>query len=259
MGEHKMAAIIIKEHVIKDGTRTIYGKLYFPSDGEKHPMVIIGHGYNGSHLDWAKECEYFAEHGIISYAYDFCGGSGRSKSSGKTSDMTLLSEKSDVLTVFREASAFSTALSGEIFLMGGSMGGFATALAAEELGEKAAGMILYFPAFCIPENWKKAYPVEVKIPEKVEFWEMEIGCEFIKTAREIDTFSIIGSFPKPFIIFHGSKDETVPIDYSKKAEQKYKHVSLVTLQGEEHGFSASGGEKAMQQALDFMKKGTIIK
>ena len=36
------------------------------------------------------ETAFFAQYGFVCYSYDFCGGSVRSRSSGKTTEMTIL-------------------------------------------------------------------------------------------------------------------------------------------------------------------------
>ena len=89
----------IREMSFSNGDQTIYGKLYIPGTSEKYPTIILSHGYNGAHTDYETECMYFAQHGYVAYVFDFCGGSKRSKSSGQKTDMTIFTEKSDLLTV----------------------------------------------------------------------------------------------------------------------------------------------------------------
>ena len=238
------------ELIIKNGANDIYGMLYKPVIEGSFPVVIMGHGYNSSFMEWQWECQYFAERGIAAYAYDFCGGSTQSKSTGKTTDMTIYSEKSDVLAVFHEFSEMENIE--KIYLMGRSQGGFATALAAEELGENAAAMILYFPALCIPDDWRSNYPEGSEIPESLIFWDMELGKDFIETAREMDVFQEIGNYSNPVLIFHGTDDAVVPVSYSEQASEKYPNVTLVKMKGEGHGFSPETAEKAMEQAFLFM-------
>ena len=60
----------------------------------------------------------------------------------------------------------------------------------------------------------------------------------------------------PFLFFHGTNDELVPVDQSRRLAGKLKHHGvpsrLVELQGEAHGFSDATNQKAMQQMLDFL-------
>lgn len=249
-----MGGVKVADHRIESEGGQIYGRLYAPEQEGSFPAVIIGHGYNGSHLDWTEECSYFAEKGYIAYAYDFRGGSNRSKSSLKTTEMTMETEVSDVCAAFDEISAFPTVKKDRVFLMGGSMGGFASALAAEKISDRAAGMILYFPALCIPDNWRENYPEDSTVPETLDFWEMRIGGDYIRGAKNIQTFERIGHFSGPVLLLHGTEDEVVPISYSEKAVQTYPKAELVSLPGEKHGFSPEGSKLAMKKALEFMER-----
>ncbi len=254
MTSNKIFDIEESELWIPNGENRIYGRLYNPVSEGKVPAIILGHGYNGSFSDWTNECRYYAEHGFAAYAYDFCGGSVNGKSTGKTTDMTILSEKSDVLSVYTHISSLDKIDGGHIFLMGGSQGGFATALAAEALGDQPAGMILYFPALCIPDNWREMFPEEREIPEEIEFWGMKLGKDFALTARRIRLFSEIGHFSKPVIFFHGEEDPVVPISYSEEAVKNYPSASLIRIAKEGHGFSPAAAGTVMEMVLQFMNE-----
>jgi len=142
--------IIIKELEIKNGERKIYGKLYSPEGGGIYPAVILCHGYNGVNTDWVKECSYYAHHGYVAYAFDFCGGSVRSKSSGYSTDMTITSEKEDLFAVLDSIRAMDNVDAENVVLFGGSQGGLVSALAAAERADEVRALAMYFPALCIP-------------------------------------------------------------------------------------------------------------
>lgn len=89
-----------KEISIRNRNRSIFAVIYYPEKEGKGPAVIMSHGYNGSHVDWDRECTYFSENGFVALAFDFCGGSANSKSDGSGVDMTISSEVSDLLAVF---------------------------------------------------------------------------------------------------------------------------------------------------------------
>lgn len=66
-----------KELIITNGNKSIYGILRTPlGKPGKLPAVILSHGYNSSHTDVADVAQKLAEErGVLTYAYDFCGGS----------------------------------------------------------------------------------------------------------------------------------------------------------------------------------------
>ena len=251
--ELNSAVITVEEICIIKKTRRIYGKLYKPVNEGMYPAVILSHGYNSSCADHEAECICFAENGYIAFAYDFCGGSTRSKSSGKTNDMTLFSEKEDLLDVFAYISGLKTVNKKKIFLFGASQGGMVSAMVAGELQEKVAGMILYYPAFCIPDDWREKYHSESNVPECIDFWGMTIGSNFVKSVLNLDVFESIGKFNNDVLIVYGEYDPIVSKKYMTKAKKVYKNAELVLMKNEGHGFSSIGNEKAKKICVDFLK------
>lgn len=251
--EDKTYEVSVEELVIKENGKEIYGKIYAPDEDGVFPTVILSHGYNGCNADFVNECKYFASNGIIAYAYDFSGGSTRSKSSGKSTEMTIFTEKEDLMTVLDYISGMEKVDSKHVYLFGGSQGGLVTALTAEECEEKICGMILYYPAFCIPDDWRKTYPTTEEIPETIDFWGLKLGRNFFVSIHDFYTFDNIGGFEKDILIIHGDKDNIVPLNYAEKAKEHYKNAELVVLPGEGHGFTPAGGEEAMNMVLDYMK------
>ena len=253
-----MYEVLTEELVITGGEKEIYGKVYYPKAEGKYPAVILSHGYNGCHTDFAGECMYFASNGYVAYAYDFSGGSTGSKSKGKSTEMTIFTEREDLLTVFRYIKSMDMVNEEAVFLFGGSQGGLVSALAAEEIFEEVKGMVLYYPAFNIPNDWRKRFATAEEIPETLEFWGLTLGGVFFKAMREFDTFENIGKFNRNILIIHGDKDEIVHLSNSEQAKQCYRNMELVVLPGEAHGFTPQGNQTAMKLALEFMNKHNLL-
>jgi len=245
--------ILIQEGMVFANGREVYIKGYMPKDEEKHTAIIMCHGYNGSNADFSKECRYYAENGIVAYAIDFCGGSARSKSSGKTTDMTIFTEKEDLLAVFDYVKTAANVDAQNVYLFGGSQGGLVAALAAEEVKDEAKGVALYFPAMNIPDDWRGRYKTEEQIPEEVDFWGVKLGKEFFTSIRDFNTFENIGKFSKKVLIIQGDKDNIVRLSVAEKAAECYSNAELVVLPGEGHGFKPEAGQTAMEKVLEFMK------
>jgi len=196
--EDKTYEVVMEELIITEGEKEIYGKLYRPKEEGSYPAVILSHGYNGCNTDFVSECKYFASNGYIAYTFDFSGGSTRSKSKGASTDMTIFTEKEDLMTVFNYIKNMDIVDKENLFLFGGSQGGLVTAMAAEEFVEEVKGMILYFPAFNIPDDWRKNYATEESIPKTLDFWGLLLGENFFKSMREFYTFESIGNFDRIF-------------------------------------------------------------
>ncbi len=245
----------IKTEVVEipNGENTVYGTLYTPETDADTPLIIMSHGYNGVGDDFKTEGETFAQNGIATYTLDFCGGSVNSKSTGETVDMTIFTEKSDLMSVYEFLKDREGIDSNNIFLFGGSQGGLVTTLATEELGDKIAGMALYYPALCIADNWRETYPDTSMIPESNDFWGMTLGKEFFESIHDFHVYDEIGSYPGNVLIIHGDKDEIVPLSYSEEAVKHYKSAELVVLENEGHGFGPDGAKTAREKVLDFLK------
>jgi len=233
--------------------RTIYCKLYMPEGNKNFPAIIMSHGYNGSAEDWNKECEYYARHGYIAVSYDFTGGSAGSRSEGFTSkDMTIFTEKEDLNAVLDYVQGLAKVDKKRIYLFGGSMGGLVTALVADERKADVLAIIMYYPAFCIPDNWREHFKSLEEVPEDFDFWGLTLGRDFVESIRDFDIFDNIGSFEGCVFILHGDEDSIVPLSYSDKVGSVYNSAKLWILKGEAHGFSPKGAEFAMKEVLKFM-------
>ncbi len=239
---------------VTKGDKKIYGKLYAPVGTGDFPAIILAHGFNGIADDFVNECRYYAKNGYIAYAYDFCGGSGRSRSTGKTTDMTIFTEKQDVLDVFDFIYNMDGVDKERVYLFGGSQGGLVTALAAEERVEQVKAMALYFPAFNIPNDWRNMYPNPENLGATIDFWGLTLGKEFVVSMHEFDPFENIGSFNKNVYILHGDKDNIVALSNSQKAVDIYPNASLRVMPGEGHGFTPASGKIAMEEVLKFMEQ-----
>lgn len=240
----------IKEMPCIYGGHKIFGLLYMPECGGTAPVVIMSHGYNSSHTALLDFAEGLARNGVYAYCYDFCGGSSCSKSSGSTTDMTILSEMEDLREVLDMISKLSFVDKDRIFLYGESQGGYVSALTAAQHPDRIAGEALLYPALCIPDNWRgKA----ADMPETVEFMGMTISRSFAENIPFGDIKEQIGRFDKPALILHGDADGLVDISYSERAAECLPNARLIRFAGEGHGFSPAAREQAFSHLLRFVK------
>lgn len=245
-----------EELQIPNGTNTIYGKLYRPTADGKYPLVILSHGYNGSHSDFSQECQLFSKNGYLAFAYDFCGGSSHSQSTGDSTDMTIFTEESDLLAVLDYFSQMDNVDTENIFLMGGSQGGCVSTLAAKDRTSQIKAMVLYFPALCIPDNWQEKYSDTDEIPERIDFWGLTLGKNFVTSLEDFQIFDEIGNYTGDVLIMHGDKDAIVPLSYSERAVETYSNASLIVMEGEGHGFAPVAAKEARETALRFLMEHT---
>lgn len=244
----------VNEMIVKNNSNSIYGKLYTPKKNGVCPTVILSHGYNGCNEDFTDACIFLAKNGFNAYAYDFCGGSVRSKSSGSSTDMTIFTEKSDLLAIIDYMKTMDNVDKNRLYLLGGSQGGLVTALAAEERIDSIKGMVLLYPAFNIPDDWRNNFKSADDIPETYGFWGLKLGKSFFTSIRDFNTFNNIGKFNKNVLIIHGDKDAVATVENSQKASNIYPNAELVILQNEGHGFSPDGNNTVMRLSLEMFQK-----
>ena len=244
----------MKELIITSENRSIYGILYEPEGDFMHPAIIMSHGYNGSHGDWYNEGKYYSEHGYVVYAYDFCGGSTSSRSSGSSTEMTISSEIDDLLTVYSYIKKLDHVDETNIVLFGGSQGGLVSSLAAAKLGDEIRALVMYFPALCVPDNWKQKYPDLTHVPAVFDFWGLELSRKFVEDVHKMNVYETIGDYKGNVLILHGDQDDVVPYSYSERAAVLYESAKLVRLEGEGHGFSPEGSKKAMGLVAGFLEQ-----
>ncbi|MCR4742631.1 MAG: alpha/beta hydrolase [Treponema sp.] len=232
---------------------TIRGLLYCPEDfdkSKKFPLAIVSHGFMGHYSDTQDYAKNFAKMGFVSIAYDFNGGGPNSVSDGDTKEMSLLTEKEDLKAVIKRACEFDFVDTDNINLIGCSMGGFVSALVARELQEKIKRLILFYPAFCIPDDARSGKMISAlfdpkNIPQTLEIGKMVIGSKYVKDVINLDAFEEIRDYKGQILILHGNEDEIVPYNYSERAYQAYfnnrgnkpsKNLQLVMIDKANHGF-----------------------
>jgi acetyl esterase/lipase len=76
------------------------------------------------------------------------------------------------------------------------------------------------------------------------------------TYRKASPYNYATKDAPPFLFFHGSDDELVPVDQSKRLADKLKSVGVsaevVVFDHEHHGFSDATNHVAMRRMLDFL-------
>ena len=232
----------------RDGNR-IFGMMYYNSaSSKKQPAVILSHSSSLTHEAMSGYALAIAKMGYAAYCFDFCGGSDKSKSDGKTDEMTVFTEVEDLRAVVKTVKSLGYVEPSEVYLLGSSQGGLVSALLADECPDDFAGMILFYPAFNIPEmvskfsgfgNWGDFGD----LGNWGDFGDfggmMSMSEAYINSIKDFDVWSHIGKFSKPVCIIHGTADMIVPISNSEKAVGLYPSATLNKIEGANHGFNAA--------------------
>lgn len=219
--ETEFASVKKEELPLSQNGVEIYGNLYSLVDWDESkscPIVIMSHSANVNSDTLDTYAKRSAALGYVVYTFDFPGASSSSRSDSV--DCTIFTEM-DTLRFVIDYFSEQTFVDG-IYLFGTSQGGLVSAVVANEKDEQLSGLILFYPAFNIPELMTK-YP-------------FGIDENYRKQLEEYDVFAHIG-FSKDVLIVHGTKDIMVPCSYSERAAKLYVSCQLELIEGANHGFN----------------------
>lgn len=247
----------MKEIHVQSAGNDIYGEAYVPKASGKHPTVILSHGYGGSHTAFYPLIPDLVAAGYVCYCYDFAGGGRGSKSSGSSLDMSIFTERQNLLDVLDAVRGWDCVDPDRVFLLGESQGGCVSAITAPKVQDKIRAILLIYPALCIPDDGRALYKTAADIPEKVNFMGLEIGKAYYEPVIDpaFDIYAEIAPFKKDVLIVHGTNDQLVKPEYSAKATNVYAKSELHLIFGAGHGFHQQE-ERALyhQYVLDFLKR-----
>ena len=247
---------------------TLRGKEYRPA-GTDLPAAIVSHGFMATHATVTQYAEALAGMGYAAYCFDFNGGSVMgSKSDGKTTEMSVLTEVADLEAVIDHVSALPYIRQYAFLLMGCSQGGFVSALtAAKRKKAQIARLALFYPALCIQDDARAGKMMMAKfdpqnVPEQFRCGPMRLGRRYVTDVQAMDPFAEIAVYDGPVLIVQGTKDAIVAPDYARRAAEAYggrtdakASVQLEMIEGGAHGFSKSHDVTAIEALRRFAQEG----
>jgi uncharacterized protein len=144
------------------------------------------------------------------------------------------------LTLTGQLAVIERAAAGRpVSLIGSSMGGYLAALFAArhaQVGSEVARVVLLAPAFGFARRWR-AYLGEETVGRWRESGHMEVfhygenrpvnlGYQLLADAERYEDYP---DFRQPTLIFHGSRDDVVPVRYSEEFARGRRNVRLEIL------------------------------
>ena len=245
----------VREIWCDNNGQKIYGEAYIPITDGKSPLVIHSHGMGTNHNAGASYGEKYAPYGIALYCFDFRGGTNLEKrsnrSDGKTTEMSVMTEASDVTAVLNAAKTWDFVDTDRIYLEGGSQGGLVTAIAGVQHEDEIAGLILHYPAFEMVNIMNDGRTLE-DIPDTIDFDGFVVGRIFIEDLWSYDVREDIPGFDKPVLILQGSVDDLVKPETAEAASKLYPDCEYKVIEGAGHGFDGRHHDEASRYALDFL-------
>lgn len=242
--------------VMNSGQR-IYGVAYVPNIAGKLPLAICSHGLGGNYRSCAAYAEQLASHGIAAYCFDFRGGGGN-RSDGSTTEMSVMTEVSDVEAILTAAKDWDFVDKEKILLLGASQGGIVSAIAAARHTEEVKGLILCYPAFLVHDAVRQQFASLDDVPATYRFNWITAGRPYAADMWDYDVYTEIGNYSDKVLLLHGSADSIVPISYAERAADTYGDVDYFVIDGAGHGFSGSAFAEAIRHIFDYVQEIGIL-
>ena len=250
----KAEGIDMTEINIQGSMGNLYGILQLPGTEAPYPLIILSHGFGGSHAGNQDYADYFTSHGYATFNFDFCGGGFGSKSDGTMLEMSVRTEAEDLNAItdhFKTDDRFNC-----IYLWGASQGGFVSSYVAARRPEDVAAMVLEFPAFVLQDDAKKRANPDGSFPETESVMGITIGHRYGEDAVSFDIYDVIGQYKEDVLILHGDRDGIVPLRYSERAVDVYENAELIVMERQNHGLLGKARTEAMERETAFFREHT---
>lgn len=253
------------ERKLSDGTgQTIrlYGVLRVPEGADENrpaPAVICCHPFTASHAVCDPYATALADAGFVTLAFDFYGGGHRIRSDGKLTDMTIETERDDLVFVMDIVAGLPMVDRTRIQLLGGSQGGFVAAMGASERPADVRALTLMYPAFVLHDDALAAFDSEENVPATYSVmpsvpYDTTVSAAYNLAARRIDPYDFMGRYGGDVLIVHGTADDVVPLSYSERAAATYQNARLEILDGGTHVFKGDQLARSVKLAVDFARE-----
>lgn len=238
---------VIYQELVVNG-KTLRGLLSTPDSGEYKNLMPMFHGFTGHKNEHAYLFKQLTEQlvglGYATIRFDF---SGNGDSDGHFEEMTFD-------TLMAEADAimeYSYKLSNKKLIpVGFSMGGCINSLISHQKKEIVERIVLISPAGNMDQNLARRENTLSNLGNGL----YELG-GFCLSQACIDTFqrdlmSHASSFDQHVLLIHGSVDQAVPVEISKKYHELYPNSSLHIIEGAPHGYNTVGFRNQIKEIIN---------
>lgn len=246
----------------KSGDLTISGIMNVPVGDGPFPVLVLNHGFIDPSIytigrGLRREQDYLAREGFIVLHPDYRNHAFSSKDPNTELNMRMGYVEDVINAVYAVKSSSLTYFDKEkIGMLGHSMGGGVTQAVIVSQPDLIDAAVLYAPVSSnFRDNfdrWTRTRPDTAnKIIEK--YGSPETSMEFWNNISPVTYFERV---TVPIEIHHGTRDSSVPYDWSTRLERelkdKGKTATLYTYEGEDHEFG-TGWPLFMQRVTDFFK------
>lgn len=220
-----------------DGIR-LHSKLDYPDNfSGKCPLMLLFHGFTG-HMEERHIVATMEAAREVGMAVLRVESYGHGKSDGSFQSHTMYKWVTGALAVVDYVRGLDFVT--DLYLCGHSQGGLLAVLLAGMCPDDFKAVIPMSPGLMIPEGARKGTLLgqdfdPQHIPETLSSWDGRVlSGNYIRTIQTIHVEDEIDRYPGPVCIIHGDADETVPIQGSMEAAERYHNAVLEVIPGDTH-------------------------
>lgn len=144
-------------------------------------------------------------------------------------------------------------------LVGSSMGGLTAVWYSALNPGLVTANLLIAPAFemagrlllSLGPQKSQRWRLEGKIHLETGYAEFDLGYDFVRDESRYLTGKLVERLTTPTLILHGSDDEAVPCNLSRRLAARHPHVKLVEIEGGDHRLTAYK-ERLFQEMWEFV-------
>ncbi len=220
-------------------------------------IVIWMHGISvdkDEHLGFFRDgANAVARQGVTSIRFDF---RGLGESSGNSLDFSIVGQNMDVESVIKFARELSGASHLRLHVVGASFGAAPAVFAAARHPDVIQTVCLISPVlsyrrtFLRPETpWAKELFGSEQMQALETSGRLRLDEGFCIQRRLVEEMRIVrpdvalGELRQPTLVFHGNRDSMVPYEATVEACSGLRHVTLVTMDGIDHGYMVEGDDE----------------
>lgn len=242
----------------------ISGIMNIPKGEGPFPLIVLNHGFIAPSVytvgrGLKREQDFLARHGFAVLHTDY-RGHGESDPSPDTrmvydAGLEYSMDSANAINAVRQA-RLPNVDSSRVGMLGHSLGGGVTLNIATAHPEMLDAAVLYAPVHS--DAWENFVRWR-DMREEGDRTRALMGTreENPNLWNALSSLSALNAIDDPILLFHGTKDSDVPIEWSEFLEQKLmslrKEIEFITYEGEKHEFVAQW-EDFMERTVTFFAK-----
>lgn len=237
--------------------RAMLADITFDDANPKAPLVIFAHGIRGF-KDWGAHhlvAQYFAENGFRFLKFNFSHNGTTTDHPTEFADLIAFSDNTFSMELEDLNAVINFACGGsyipavrEVYLVGHSMGGGISIIKTAE-DKRIAKLVTEAAISGFYNLWPKQAEAQWKLQGVMYIlnsrtkqnmpYKVSLLQDLEKNAERLDITGKAAQITQPWLIIHGDKDTSVPLNHAEELLRAQPKAGLIVVKGADHVFNAT--------------------